>query len=61
MTEMIQRPYKCDIDITFPSNKHAMDAKNVLSVDQEIGDKAEKTFEILQNSTDETKNNILRV
>ncbi len=60
MTDMmIQRPYKCDIDIAFPSNKHAVDAKNVLSVDQEIGDKADKTFQILEDSAN--NNNILRV
>uniref|UniRef100_A0A7S2SBC7 Uncharacterized protein n=1 Tax=Eucampia antarctica TaxID=49252 RepID=A0A7S2SBC7_9STRA len=56
------RQYKCDIDIALPSTAHAYRAKDVLSVDQEIGDKAIKTFRILSRSIEGgCDTNMLRV
>jgi len=38
--------YKCSIDIQFPSPLHAQYALDVLSVDEEIGEKVSKSFEL---------------
>lgn len=36
--------YKCSIDIEFPSSKYAQNALDVLSVDEEIGQRITKSF-----------------
>jgi hypothetical protein len=41
--------YKCSIDIQFPSPLHAQNALDVLSVDEEIGDKVSKSFSTNEN------------
>lgn len=45
-----QYEYKCAIEINFPSAKDAMNALEVLQVDDEIGDRVIKTL-----STQDTK------
>jgi len=39
-------PYQCEIQINFPSLEVALMAKDVLSVDDEVGNKTWKTFSI---------------
>ena len=41
-----EMPYECQIDITFPSAKQALYAKEVLQVDGEIGDQICKSFDV---------------
>jgi len=41
------KPYKCEIDITFPKRKHAQQCMDVLSVDDEIGDRVCKSFSVV--------------
>ena len=48
----IQRPYKCTIHISLPSNQYAQHLKDVLSVDQEISNKVVKSFAIVSASSD---------
>lgn len=43
-------PYTCELDVTFPTNESASRTKEVMCVDEEIGNRVEKTLEIL--STD---------
>jgi hypothetical protein len=38
------KEYKCSIEIKFPTDLHAQHAMEVLSVDQEIGDRVIKTL-----------------
>mmetsp|Transcript_28733 Transcript_28733/g.52516 ORF Transcript_28733/g.52516 Transcript_28733/m.52516 type:complete len:111 (-) Transcript_28733:399-731(-) len=40
-------PYKCEVDITFPTARHAKTCMDVLSVDDEIGDRVVKSFELV--------------
>jgi len=41
------KPYKCEIDITFPTKQHAQQCMDVLSVDDEIGDRVYKSFSVI--------------
>lgn len=41
------KPYKCEIDITFPTKQHAQQCMDVLSVDDEIGDRVCKSFSVI--------------
>mmetsp|Transcript_59750 Transcript_59750/g.177056 ORF Transcript_59750/g.177056 Transcript_59750/m.177056 type:complete len:124 (-) Transcript_59750:614-985(-) len=41
------RPYKCRVDVTFPTALHAKRASEVLSVDNEIGDKTARSFSLI--------------
>lgn len=43
-------PYACDIDVSFPTAASATRTKNVLIVDQELGNRVVKTMDVL--STD---------
>lgn len=40
------RPYKAQVEVTFPTPTQAKHAMDVLSVDGELGDKVVKTFTI---------------
>lgn len=40
------RPYKAQVEVTFPTPTQAKHAMDVLSVDGELGDKVIKTFAI---------------
>ena len=40
------QPYKCSIEIKFPSALHAKNAKEVLEVDREIGDRVTKSLRV---------------
>lgn len=44
-------PYQCEVELRFPSNHVAQMAKDVLSVDEEVGDKTWKTFSICSSLT----------
>jgi hypothetical protein len=58
----LQRPYKCEIDIAFPSELFCKYTKDVLSVDEEInGEKVVKTFSLVSSNQHDGKLNILRV
>ena len=46
----IQRPYKCTIHISLPSNQYAQYLKGVISVDTEISNKVVKSFSIVSAS-----------
>ena len=46
----IQRPYKCTIHISLPSNQYAQYLKDVISVDTEISNKVAKSFSIVSAS-----------
>ena len=39
-------PNQCEIEITFPREPHADQAKQVLEVDAEVGGKVEKSFRV---------------
>jgi len=43
-------PYKCEIEVTFPSPVQARRAKSVLEVDGELGDKVIKTFSLSKST-----------
>ena len=43
----IQRPYKCTIHISLPSNQYAQYLKDGISVDTEISNKVVKSFSIV--------------
>ncbi len=42
--------YKCSINIQFPTPHLAQSAMEVLSVDEEIGDKVTKDFQVQEHS-----------
>jgi Transcription factor Pcc1 len=39
-------PYKCDLEISLPTARHAETVKKALEVDQEIGDRVTKSFSL---------------
>ena len=39
-------PYKCTVDIAFPTEREAEIVKNVMDVDQEIGDRVQRQLSI---------------
>jgi len=41
-----KKMYQCQIDITFPTPQHALQAKEVLEVDRELGDQITKSFQV---------------
>ena len=45
---MIDRPYKCKVDIALPSPVYAQHIKDVISVDGELGNKIVKSFSIVE-------------
>ena len=63
-SKIINRPYKCTVEITFPSKIDAQRAMDVLSVDNEVGERAVKFFTLLpprqrQEGDDDKKNFII--
>ena len=44
------RPYKAQVEVTFPTPTQAKHAMDVLSVDGELGDKVIKTFAIVPSA-----------
>ena len=44
------RPYKCEVDVEFPTVSHARRARDVLSVDKEIGDRTVRTLTLVSTS-----------
>jgi hypothetical protein len=40
-------PYACELDIRFPTAQHAKDTMRVMEVDQELGDRVVKTFQLV--------------
>ena len=44
------RPYKAQVEVTFPTPTQAKHAMDVLSVDGELGDKVVKTFAIIPST-----------
>lgn len=44
------RPYKAQVEVTFPTPTQAKHAMDVLSVDGELGDKVIKTFAIVPST-----------
>mmetsp|Transcript_31075 Transcript_31075/g.46328 ORF Transcript_31075/g.46328 Transcript_31075/m.46328 type:complete len:102 (-) Transcript_31075:572-877(-) len=57
------KTYKCEIDITFPSSKIASQIRDVINVDDEIGDKVIRTLSVVSSSSNDTtgESNALRV
>jgi len=56
------RPYKCQMDIAFPSALDSKRAMDVLSVDEEIsGDRVVKTYSVISSGGDGGEKNVLRV
>lgn len=43
---MTSFPYTCDLEISFPTARHAEIVKRSLEVDRELGDRVTKTFTI---------------
>ena len=63
VTTVIEFPYSCEIDIAFPTTRHAEQAMKVMEVDKEIGKRATKSFCLIPPD-DDTKTEakaILRV
>ena len=46
---IVQLPYCCVIEITLPSAQIADQIRRILQVDKEIGDRAVKTYSVLNN------------
>ena len=66
--ELITHPYKCEVDVTFPNDIDTKRAFEVLSVDDEIGNRVKKEFFICKTNSEgtfpcpsETDGNVLRV
>ena len=56
------RPYKAQVEVTFPTPTQAKHAMDVLSVDGELGDKVIKTFAIVPSAeSDDGSGVIMRV
>jgi hypothetical protein len=47
MSDGTSFPYSCEIELTFPTAHHAAGTMHVLQVDQEIGDRVTKSFQVL--------------
>eukprot|EP00527_Entomoneis_sp_CCMP2396_P001754 CAMPEP_0198148444 /NCGR_PEP_ID=MMETSP1443-20131203/41434_1 /TAXON_ID=186043 /ORGANISM="Entomoneis sp., Strain CCMP2396" /LENGTH=102 /DNA_ID=CAMNT_0043813131 /DNA_START=24 /DNA_END=332 /DNA_ORIENTATION=+ len=61
-------PYACDIEIAFPTPRHAEQSMRIMQVDEEIGDRVQKSFslvgdenEIVRISFQATEAKLLRV
>ena len=54
-TAALDYRYCCEIDVTFPTPRHAQQVMRVLQVDQEIGDRATKTFSLCSAEKDNDK------
>ena len=53
MSETIDRPYTCRVDLALPSSIYANHLKDVLSVDGELGNKIVKSFSVVGVSSEE--------
>mmetsp|Transcript_28377 Transcript_28377/g.66392 ORF Transcript_28377/g.66392 Transcript_28377/m.66392 type:complete len:341 (+) Transcript_28377:74-1096(+) len=49
-------PYACEIEVTFPTPRHAEQTQRVMEVDQEIGDRVRKSFSLCGDDK-----NVLRI
>ena len=56
-----RRPYKCQVDVKFPSQTQAKRAGEVISVDGELGDKVVKTFSLVaaDERSERIENNVV--
>ena len=56
-----RRPYKCQVDVKFPSQTQAKRAVEVISVDGELGDKVVKTFSLVaaDERSERIENNVV--
>ena len=66
LDRIMYRPYKCEVDVQFPTAIDAKRACEVLSVDDEIGNRVTKQFSICSATSDSSdveieKGTILRV
>jgi hypothetical protein len=43
--DVVDRPYQCDIKITFPTQRQAHIAKRVMEVDREVGNRVQKILQ----------------
>jgi len=46
----MERPYICEIDISFPSSTCAQHARDVIRVDEELTDSVIKTYSLIRYS-----------
>jgi len=46
-------PYICQVDIAFPTAEHAENTKKVMEVDEEIGDRVQREFSLVQGTDTE--------
>ena len=46
MTTDLPFPYKCDLEISFPTARHAETVMKALEVDQDVGDRVTKSFSL---------------
>jgi hypothetical protein len=53
--------YVCEIRISFPTVKHAEQTKQVLEVDQEVGERVVKSFALEPASPDSERQNVLKM
>ena len=53
------RPYKAQVEVTFPTPTQAKHAMDVLSVDGELGDKVVKTFAIAPSTGGDDKSGVI--
>jgi hypothetical protein len=47
-----EKPYQCQINVQFPTARHALHAKEVLEVDREIGNESMKSFQVVSCNND---------
>jgi hypothetical protein len=51
MTTTPAFPYTCELDVTFPTDESAIQTKEVMEVDDEVGNRVVKTLEILDEDS----------
>ena len=54
-----RRPYKAQVEVTFPTPTQAKHAMDVLSVDGELGDKVVKTFAVAPSTGGDDKSGVI--
>ena len=55
-------PYCCHVDVAFPTAQHAQQTMRVMQVDEEIGERVQKSFALLKNNdNDNNEQTIVRM
>eukprot|EP00545_Synedropsis_sp_CCMP1620_P002114 CAMPEP_0119004760 /NCGR_PEP_ID=MMETSP1176-20130426/1338_1 /TAXON_ID=265551 /ORGANISM="Synedropsis recta cf, Strain CCMP1620" /LENGTH=98 /DNA_ID=CAMNT_0006956505 /DNA_START=23 /DNA_END=319 /DNA_ORIENTATION=- len=52
-------PYTCELDVSFPTKESAIRTKEIMCVDEEIGNRVVKTLEIVPANDDDHDGDVL--